>query len=65
MSPASRSRVEFRVGLVVLVFVLLVVMPGLLYLAGWGVNHYIQKAIGRDKPAAPPNASSDGPSSET
>jgi hypothetical protein len=42
------------VGLVVLVFVLLVVMPGLLYFAGWGVNRYIQKTLGKTRPPESP-----------
>jgi hypothetical protein len=47
------------VGLVVLVFALLVVMPGLLYFAGWGVNRYIQKRLGRVRPPASPKAHRD------
>ncbi len=43
-------------GLAVLVFVLLVVMPGLLYVAGWGVNRYIQTRLGRVRPPASPKA---------
>ncbi len=34
-------------GLILLIFLLLVVMPGLLYLVGFGVNLYLQKGLGR------------------
>jgi hypothetical protein len=47
------------VGLVVLVLGLLVVMPGLLYFAGWGVNRYIQKRLGGVRPPASPRAHRD------
>jgi hypothetical protein len=49
------------VGLVVLVFVLLVVMPGLLYFVGWGVNRYIQTRLHAINPPAPPRALGDAP----
>lgn len=37
-------------GLILLILLLLVVMPGLLYLVGFGVNLYIQKGLGRKAP---------------
>jgi hypothetical protein len=53
------------VGLVVVALLLLGFMPGLLYLAGWGINRYIQKAIGRVKPASAQQASADTPTTAT
>jgi hypothetical protein len=47
------------VGLGVVALLLLVVMPGLLYLAGWGINRYLQKAIGRVKSASAQQALAD------
>jgi len=53
------------VGLIVLVFLLLVVMPGLLYFAGWGVNRYIQKRLGGVRPPASPRAHRDNHADES
>jgi hypothetical protein len=38
------NRIEVFVGLFVFVVLLLVVMPGLLYLMGWAVTRYTKKA---------------------
>jgi hypothetical protein len=71
-APPMAERIERSlVGLIVLVVLLLVIMPGMLYLVGWGVTRYTRKAparIGfpvprdelRDRPIAEEPASGEG-----
>jgi hypothetical protein len=66
----SNARKVSEVGILAVIVLLLVIMPALLYLIGWGVTRYTRKAMApiarqiprkgpADRPAAEPAAATD------